>query len=313
MEFLKWQGLRGWSSAPDSYLFPSRQDQPFTLNGIQKRFKGAVKSAGLKNCYSIHACRHTYGLALYAKSRNLRLVQQQLGHVSIRTAELYLTTTLVDTDKVNDLWKVDKYTDAKISDKLIMDLITDILNVAELCRIKCDRISNSQVCRGRISTGNGSCRICMLLPYGLEQIRVQSRQGKEPVGISVPNTPEAILKAILEWLYTNEGHLKYKYVGSGGVNIGSMEGVLFGHGRYKKLYKRCRPDFLNEENRKVIEMFGDYWHSRRLRGIPEVLEERRKKRFYKIHGYRCLVIWESELNEGNRKRLLEKLIKFHKE
>jgi integrase len=75
------------SSSP--YLFASeRQDHMFPT-AIQKVFKRWAKRAGLPARYSIHSCRHYYASALLRVSKNLRLVQQQLGHSSPQTTTVY--------------------------------------------------------------------------------------------------------------------------------------------------------------------------------------------------------------------------------
>ncbi|MBT7618223.1 MAG: tyrosine-type recombinase/integrase, partial [Calditrichaeota bacterium] len=71
------------------YLFPSeRQDHMFPT-AIQKVFKKWAKRSGLPARYSIHSCRHYYASALLRVSKNLRLVQQQLGHSNPSTTTVY--------------------------------------------------------------------------------------------------------------------------------------------------------------------------------------------------------------------------------
>lgn len=61
-----------------------------STRAIQKAFKRTAAKAGLSIHYSIHCLRHTYACQLYkASGYNLRLVQKQLGHSSIRTTEVY--------------------------------------------------------------------------------------------------------------------------------------------------------------------------------------------------------------------------------
>lgn len=64
-------------------------------------------AAGLEGCYSIHCLRHTYGSHLYiASNHNLRLVQEQLGHSSIRITEVY--ASLMNTEIKASLEKLYK-------------------------------------------------------------------------------------------------------------------------------------------------------------------------------------------------------------
>ena len=71
------------------YLFPSERQDYMSSNAIQKVFKKWASKADLPERYSIHSCRHYYGTRLLAVSKNLRLVQQQLGHSSPQTTTVY--------------------------------------------------------------------------------------------------------------------------------------------------------------------------------------------------------------------------------
>ncbi|MDD1730264.1 MAG: tyrosine-type recombinase/integrase, partial [Methanospirillum sp.] len=47
-----------------------------------------------------HKIRHSYASELYRRSKNLRVVQENLGHASIKTTEVYLHTDLDERRKV---------------------------------------------------------------------------------------------------------------------------------------------------------------------------------------------------------------------
>lgn len=47
-----------------------------------------------------HKIRHSYASELYRRSKNLRVVQENLGHSSIKTTEIYLHTDLDERQKV---------------------------------------------------------------------------------------------------------------------------------------------------------------------------------------------------------------------
>jgi len=75
---------------PGQYLFSNSRGEKLSKRTLQKSFKKCMKSVGLESHYSIHCLRHTYGSHLYKSSNhNLRLVQEQLGHSSIRTTQVY--------------------------------------------------------------------------------------------------------------------------------------------------------------------------------------------------------------------------------
>jgi site-specific recombinase XerD len=84
--YLQWKEKR----LPGVYLFANKKGEQLSKRTLQKSFKKCLQLAGLESHYSIHCLRHTYGSHLYkASNHNLRLVQEQLGHSSIRTTQVY--------------------------------------------------------------------------------------------------------------------------------------------------------------------------------------------------------------------------------
>ena len=58
---------------------------------------------------------------------------------------------------------------------------------------------------------------------------------------------------------------------------------------------------------RVVELFGDYWHSQKIKGISEAQHEQETIQAYANIGIACLIIWEHELKktpEAVRKRVL---------
>lgn len=84
--YLRWKEKR----LPGIYLFANKKGEQLSKRTLQKSFKKCLQLAGIESHYSIHCLRHTYGSHLYkASNHNLRLVQEQLGHSSIRTTQVY--------------------------------------------------------------------------------------------------------------------------------------------------------------------------------------------------------------------------------
>ena len=96
-EYLLWKRLLGESMSDADTLLWSSHRKPYTTRALQYSFKTGLRVAGLPSTYSIHACRHTYGTYLYQKTKNLRLVQKQLGHSSITTTTVYADVTMEET------------------------------------------------------------------------------------------------------------------------------------------------------------------------------------------------------------------------
>lgn len=95
--FIGWKLSKGQETREEAYLLTKSNGRQLSKRALQKAFKRCVKRAGLLEYYSIHSLRHTYGTHLYLSSgHNLRLVQEQLGHSSIRITEVY--ASLIDSD-----------------------------------------------------------------------------------------------------------------------------------------------------------------------------------------------------------------------
>lgn len=104
-EFIAWKKRAEEPATPESYLFVSERSPKMGLNALQKRFKHWVRLAGLKGGYSIHSARHTYGTMLYRQTKDLRMVQKQLGHSSSQVTEVYADVIKEDVEKaVNALY-----------------------------------------------------------------------------------------------------------------------------------------------------------------------------------------------------------------
>lgn len=94
---LGWNKERNQSVSPEVPLFTNNNGRQLSKRALQKAFKRCAKKAGLPSHFSIHSLRHTYATHLLKASNfNLRLVQEQLGHSSVRITEVY--TSLIDSD-----------------------------------------------------------------------------------------------------------------------------------------------------------------------------------------------------------------------
>ena len=99
-----------------------------------------------------------------------------------------------------------------------------------------------------------------------------------------PNKTEYNLGKLINIACPNE----YKYTGDGSHIINGI----------------C-PDFTNVNGqKKVIELFGDYWHSEEVRGHSVEEEEQSKRDKYAELGFSCLIIWERELKEKSKAELV---------
>lgn len=98
-----------------------------------------------------------------------------------------------------------------------------------------------------------------------------------------PTTPEREIMHIIE-----KHALPFKYVGNGTLIVDHLN-----------------PDFVHTTDKKIVEVFGDYWHD--IKNCKESgIEEIRRRRFSK-HGYQTHIIWEK--NVKNEEYVLDFLKK----
>jgi integrase len=104
-EYIGWKETAGEGVGPEALLFPSPRGGILTRQAVYLMFKRQARAIGLPSRFTIHSCRHTYASMLYRASKfNLRLVQKQLGHASVRTTQVYADVLSADAlEAVNGL------------------------------------------------------------------------------------------------------------------------------------------------------------------------------------------------------------------
>jgi integrase/recombinase XerC/integrase/recombinase XerD len=76
-------------------LFVGQQGKHISSRAIQHIFKHYAPSG-----ITPHKIRHSYASELYKRSKNLKVVQENLGHTSIKTTEIYLHTDIDERRQV---------------------------------------------------------------------------------------------------------------------------------------------------------------------------------------------------------------------
>lgn len=90
-------------------LFRSLKGKRLGVRSIQLLVKKYAKLAGLKNAEKItpHKLRHTFATMLYQKTKDLRVLQDLLGHANIATTQIYTHTDKEDRkDAIEDLPRI---------------------------------------------------------------------------------------------------------------------------------------------------------------------------------------------------------------
>ena len=103
--FTGWKIKQGELLGEDDFLFIGQRGA-WTSQAIQQIVKKYLRKCGLyENGKSVHALRHSYAVALYAKEKDLRVVQKQLRHVSIQSTLVYADVTdETISEQIKGLW-----------------------------------------------------------------------------------------------------------------------------------------------------------------------------------------------------------------
>ncbi len=100
--FLTWKRANGEEVSAEAPVFTGQRGT-LTRNGVWRVVKGLMGAVGLDPRYATHSCRHTYATHLYrACGGDLEVVQEQLGHASIKTTTIYAKVTKEDKVRAAD-------------------------------------------------------------------------------------------------------------------------------------------------------------------------------------------------------------------
>ena len=95
-----------------------------------------------------------------------------------------------------------------------------------------------------------------------------------------PNKLESYVMSLMK-----DFSLSFKYVGNGYTFIAGKN-----------------PDFINFEKKKIIEVFGNYWHKKE--------EEEERTIHFKKYGYDTLVLWENDINSTEKEEIAKQIGDF---
>lgn len=70
-------------------LFLSQLQKRITTRQIQRRLVQWIAKAGIDKRITPHSLRHSFATSLYARTSNILVVQQALGHASVSTTQIY--------------------------------------------------------------------------------------------------------------------------------------------------------------------------------------------------------------------------------
>jgi integrase/recombinase XerD len=85
---------------PKDWLFPSQLSEKISGRTVQQIFKAALKKANILKKVSIHSLRHSFATHMMEQGVSLPIIQQLLGHKSLRTTSVYLHVQQYTLDKI---------------------------------------------------------------------------------------------------------------------------------------------------------------------------------------------------------------------
>ena len=82
---------------PKKYLFEGmKEGNPYSATSIRKIISSHAKKTGITKKISVHTFRHCYATHMLEKGANLKIIQLQLGHSSIKTTSIYLSLANIE-------------------------------------------------------------------------------------------------------------------------------------------------------------------------------------------------------------------------
>jgi site-specific recombinase XerD len=78
------------------YVFLSSLKRPISTRRIQQLVEGYVSEAKIQKKVTPHTFRHSFAVTFLKHTKNLRALQQILGHSNIKATEIYLNLTFDD-------------------------------------------------------------------------------------------------------------------------------------------------------------------------------------------------------------------------
>ena len=85
---------------PKEYLFEGQKGGKYSSRSVQAIFKEALRKSNIKKKASVHTLRHSFATHLLESGVDIRIIQQLLGHNSLKTTQIY---TQISSSKISEI------------------------------------------------------------------------------------------------------------------------------------------------------------------------------------------------------------------
>lgn len=84
---------------PKYYLFEGfNTEKSYSATSLIKIVKRSAKAVGITKSISVHTLRHCFATHMLEKGANLKVIQQLMGHTSLKTTSIYLSLAHIDNN-----------------------------------------------------------------------------------------------------------------------------------------------------------------------------------------------------------------------